>query len=418
MSKKVALLGNMNNNFFNLCRFLRDRGYDAVLYIFPYDPKHFLPEADSYYDSYKGYVKTLNWGNPYELYKVSASEIRQELAGYDFIIGSGTAPAYLKKAGMKLDLLMPYGTDLIHYPFFNLLRPQKLIGYVTSLLWSSKREEIAQLPSKPTNIKGYLPFVWNQRKGIRETRTAAFPTSGQDIYAISLRALKFKNTHYSFSVPLVYEPQYNAKSIQDFYGLSKLYNDFNKIRKERDFLIFHNCRHCWKYEKDPHSFKGNDRLLEGFASFIKEFEGKASIITFAYGTDYMESKRLAEELGIAQHIHWFPVCDRKELLVGMSLADLVVGNLSDASWSTYGVVYEALTLSKPIMHHRDDHLYAEETLYPMINAYNSDMVAKSLLHYSKHKKELLEIGQKANVWFMKNCINDPLQKIIDLINTK
>ena len=86
MPKKIALLGNMNNNLFNLCRFLRDKGLYATLYVFPFDSAHFLPEADSYDDSFRTYVRNLRWGNPYELAEVSAEEIRNELKGYDFII--------------------------------------------------------------------------------------------------------------------------------------------------------------------------------------------------------------------------------------------------------------------------------------------------------------------------------------------
>ncbi len=416
MKRKIALLGNMNNNLFNMCRFLRDRGFDAVLYILPYDSTHFLPEADSYDDSYKSYVKTISWGNPYEMEQVSVDEIRKELGEYHFIIGCGTAPAYLAKAGMTLDLFTPYGSDLYHYPFFNLLKPKKFISYFSSFF--KKNSEIQQSVSRSANWKGYIPFVLHQRKGIRQTRNAAFLSSGQDIYAVALRKLGFRNTYFRFSVPMIYTPQYNSESIAKYYQRSPWFEKFNDIRKSTDFLIFSNCRHCWKYEEDPASYKGNDRLFKGFSEFIKKYQGKASIITFAYGSDFPESKKLCEELGIADKVHWFPVLPRKELLVGMSLADLVVGNLSDSSWSTYGVVYESMSVSKPVMHHRNDSLYPKETLYPMINAYSSDMVANALAHYSVNKDKLKQIGAEAHRWFTEESIDKPVQQIVDLINNK
>lgn len=414
--KKVALIGNMNNNFFTLCRYLRDLDFEAILYVLPYDPQHFLPSADTFKENYVEYVKTLSWGNPYELRHVTTVEIQREFGNYDYLIGCGTAPAYLSKAGMRLDLFIPYGSDLYHYPFFNLFSPDKLLKYVLSLF--RKAKEVQQLPSKPTNIKGYLPFVMHQRRGIRQAVTAFFPTSGQDIYAQALRKLKFSNTHLIMAIPLIYVPEFGADVIHEQYSSSKWYPEFSKIRANFDFLIFHNCRHNWKNEKDPSSFKGNNRLLEGFAQFFKTYSGKAAIITFEYGTDVDESKKLAKHLDIEKNISWFSVLPRKELMVGMSLCDIVVGNLSDLSWSIYGVVTESMALGKPLMHHRQDELYHPESLYPMINANNSEMVANALTHYASNKASLKEIGMKANEWFKGTSIHAPLTRIADLINSK
>ena len=414
--KKVALLGNMNNNLFNLTRYLRDEGFEAVLYVFPYDPVHFLPEADTFDDGYKTFARFPGWGNPYELNKTSSEEIRKELDEYDFIIGCGTSPAYLSMAGIALDLFTPYGSDLYHFPFFNIFHPRKLLSYIAGLF--QKRKEIQQLPSRPGNIKGYIPFVIHQRRGIREAANCAVLTSGNDIYGQSLRKLGYRNRHFLFSVPMIYASQYNKDAIAHSYAKSSWYKSFKEIRDKYNFVVFHNCRHCWKYEKDPASFKGNDRLLKGFAQFRQKYPGKGAIITFEYGTDVPESKKLALELGIEADVHWFPLMARKELLIGMSLSDLVVGNLSDASWATYGVVYESMAVSKPIMHHREDELYHKETLYPMINAYSSNMVSKSLLYYFIHRDELITMGLKANEWFIRSCINEPVDQIVELINSK
>ncbi len=412
--KKIALIGNMNNNFFTLCRYLRDWNFEAVLFILPYDPKHFLPEADTFKNDHTQFVKTLSWGNPYELRHVTSERIQREFADYDFLIGCGTAPAYLSKAGMNLDLFIPYGSDLYHYPFFNLFSPKKLIAYFFSLF--NKPKIVQQLPSKPTNIKGYLPFVINQRRGIRKSRATMFPTSGEDIYAKALRRLNFVNTHFIMGIPLIYISELGAETIPQQYALSKWYPEFNKIRSRYDFLLFHNCRHNWKNEKDPASFKGNNRLFEGFAEFLKRYSGTAAIITFEYGSDVDESKKLAAQLGIEKDVYWFSVLPRKELMVGMSLSDLVVGNLSDLSWSIYGVVSESMALGKPIMHHRNDELYPSESLYPMINAYNKDMVVAALTEYATNRESLNKIGLGANQWFNENCINIPLEKIAALIN--
>lgn len=416
MIRKVALLGNMNNNLFNLTRYLRDWGFEATLFILPYDPVHFLPEADSFDTDFKSFVKTLHWGNPYELGKTSSAEIRLELSRYDFIIGCGTSPAYLSLAGINLDLFTPYGSDLYHYPFYNLFNPRKIFSYLISLF--KRKKEMRQLPSKPANIRGYIPFIRHQRRGIKGSSGCAVLTSGEDVYGIALKKLDYRNRHFHFTVPMVYAPQYNKESIVSAYAKSDWYAAFEKIRANYDFLIFHNCRHCWKYEEDPASFKGNDRLLKGFAQFIKSYPGRSAIITFEYGTDFQESRNLCKELEIIDDVYWFPLMPRKELMIGMSLCDLVAGNLSDMSWATYGVVYESMALSKPIMHHREDALYASDTLYPMINAYSTETVSNCLLYYSSRRGELAEIGSQANQWFLESCVDAPIREIAALINAK
>lgn len=416
MSRKIALLGNMNNNLFNMCRYLRDRGYDATLFIFPYDSAHFMPEADSFDDSYTAYVKRLNWGNPYELNAVSKQEIVDEFKDFDFIIGCGTAPAFLSKAHIKLDLFAPYGSDLYHYPFFNLFSPKRLVDYFLNFFKNSEKAQA--LPSRPANWQGYIPFVLNQRKGIRQSRNCAVLSSGQDAYSKSLKRLAFRNNYFRFTIPMIYTGQYNETGIAKYQATSKWYDQFRKIRESHDFLIFANCRHCWKNEKDPVSFKGNDRLFEGFRKFVTNYSGKAAIITFEYGTDYPESKKLCNYLEISKHVFWFPLLERKELMIGMNMSDLVVGNLSDASWATYGIVYESMTLRKAIMHHRNDSLYPKDVLYPMVNAFSSEMVASNLQYYSRHPEQLQAIGEGAHKWFIKNCIDYPINEIIRMIEFK
>jgi hypothetical protein len=413
--RKVGLICNMNNNLFSLSKYLMDRGYETTLYVLPFESPHFLPKADSQDLNKLGSIIYLEWGNPYELGNVSVEQIRREFGRHDFIIGCGPSPAYLSKAGIKLDIFSPYGTDLIHYPFLNLMRPIKMAKYILSMF--TRRKELQTLPSRPANMKGYLPFVYYQRKGIRESTACLVPTSGKDVYGQALKRLKFSNSHFSLGLPMIYVPQYTGSAINASYSTSRLYNKFLSIRENYDFLIFHNCRHAW-VSGDPVEHKGNNRLFEGFEQFSKSYKGKAAIITFEYGIDVLASKNLIKSLGIEKYVYWFPITERKELMAGISIADLVVGNLSDASWLIYGVVYEAMTLKKPIMHHRNDLHYPASMLYPMINAFDVETVRRALARYAYSKHELEEIGKEAHEWFLTSCIEKPIETIIGLIENK
>ena len=115
--RRVACIGNMNNNFFSLVRYLRDKGIDAHLLLRNNEFKHFLPEADSYSADYLSYTHQLSWGHVTTWYTTSAHKIESDLREYDFLIGCGTVPAFLDKAGRNLDLFIPYGSDLYGFPF-------------------------------------------------------------------------------------------------------------------------------------------------------------------------------------------------------------------------------------------------------------------------------------------------------------
>ena len=54
--KKIGLIGNMNNNFFALTRYLRDAGYQAELIIVGEENAHFPPQSDSYEENFTDYV--------------------------------------------------------------------------------------------------------------------------------------------------------------------------------------------------------------------------------------------------------------------------------------------------------------------------------------------------------------------------
>ncbi len=54
---KVALVDNMNNNFFAFARYLKDAGIDAHLYEIPNNSMdHFKPQADTFED-----VSKMKW---------------------------------------------------------------------------------------------------------------------------------------------------------------------------------------------------------------------------------------------------------------------------------------------------------------------------------------------------------------------
>ena len=61
---KIGIIGNMNNAYFSLCRYLRDAGYDCHLLIYKNEPDHFDPSCDTVTGDYFNYIKKVDWGEP------------------------------------------------------------------------------------------------------------------------------------------------------------------------------------------------------------------------------------------------------------------------------------------------------------------------------------------------------------------
>ena len=240
----------MNNSYFALTRYLRDAGYDATLFIFKGEFKHFLPSSDSYNDDYKNYTVFLEWGEFYQLMHVPARRIRDEFESYDFIIGSGMAPAYINKAGLTLDVFFAYGWDLYKAPFLRIHNPFLTVQYFHCL--------------------------FHQRAGIRKTKHMTAGDSSP-FFDKLLARLKFRGKRHIFGSPGIYEPDYNQSAIKKNYPLSSSYPFYKKIRDQYEFVIFHNSRQIWKTKSNPVAIKDNDVFFRAFKRFKELTNANAAL---------------------------------------------------------------------------------------------------------------------------------------------
>jgi glycosyltransferase involved in cell wall biosynthesis len=389
-NSRVAILGNMNNSYFALTRYLREAGYEVVLYQFNGEPKHFTPANDSFNDDYKNFTIFLDWGAVYQLMHVPASKIRKEFSAYDFIIGSGTAPAYLNKAGLTLDLFFAFGWDLYRLPFLRMHNPFFTLQYFYCL--------------------------FHQRAGIRNAKHMTLGDSSPFFDSLLAR-LKFTGKRHIFGSPGIYEPDYNQSAIKKNYQFSATYPAYKKIREEYEFVIFHNSRQIWKTKSNPVAIKDNDVFFRAFKRFKEFTNARIALIAFEYGVDFKASQRLCKKLEIQDDVFWMPLSPRKELMVGMSLCDLVAGEFKN-SWFTYGVIFESMAVGKPVMHNRIDSLYPNEDLYPMLNATNEEEIFNQLCFAISHKEKLKKMGIDANHWFKKHIVEKTINEIGELINEK
>ena len=389
---KIACIGNMNNTFFSIVRYIRDRGVDAHLLLldkgeFP----HFHPSRDSYDLEYQKFTKTLPWGNPIDFLKTPRERVRKSMEDYDFLIGCNSAPAFLRKIGRPLDIFIPFGGDIVENPFFKFYKN----------------------PEKQLN---YLLFSRCQRAGIGNARYLSMDETNDDVEKI-VRRLKIKGKRLKMAAPFLYTPVYNPLAISGYYDRSSWYKEFKKIRENHDVIVFHHSRHIWKNVSDKISYKGNYKLVRGFALFLKGgTRSNPCLVMFEYGCDVSETKKLVSELGIERYVKWFPQIDRKEIMIGISLSDIGAGEFG-MSWLSYGVIYEIMAMGKPVMHHREDGLYRGlyPELYPMIHANTQEEVARALTDYVSRKDYYKKMGEDARVWFQRYAVDQPINEYLGII---
>ena len=112
--KRVALIGNMNNNNFTLLRVLRDNKIDAHLFL--YTNEIFSPSSDTIdFKYWKRYIHDLGISNGKpDILFFKKSKLKDKLKEFNFFIGNGIAPYILKKINIRLNIFMPYAEGIEH----------------------------------------------------------------------------------------------------------------------------------------------------------------------------------------------------------------------------------------------------------------------------------------------------------------
>jgi len=377
---KIACIGNMNNMMFPICVYLLENGHDVSLYYLEeYD--HFKPDPSLVPATLN--IIDLGW-NEAMFKHVSKHEIVELFDSFDFFIGTDYAAAYLSKAKIKLDIYMPAGSDLFHWPWkkFDKNPPET---------WEINKVRCAR----------------HQLFGIRHARYISL-----DYTHPLLEQYLVKLGNKSSRIPVL-PFMYFGKE-----GLLKLRSNKKDIHIEEKCLnVFQHSRQAWQYDADNLHHKGNDKLIRGFAAFVKSNEVQSKLFLLEYGEHVAGSKKLIDELEISSMVKWIPKMHKDELLMVLEQMDICVGNLQ-RSFVSYGSVYEALACKVAFMGNRKDELYQDQfsELYPMIHACSTDEVTQQLMHFYNHKTVLKEMGEQAHVWLQENAIRPSVNAVLEVID--
>lgn len=384
----IALIGNMNNNHFAVARYLRDRGVNARLLMYDSEFAHFHPAADSYDLSYASYCDQLEWGNPARWFKTAPAKLRRDLEPFSVLIGCGLAPAYALRAGRRLDIFAPYGSDLHDFTKFTAVSPNRLLP-----IWAA---------------------VSAQRRGIRQCKVFQMDHTNR-IYEKMWGRFRGASQRWRIGIPLVYGKMYSENPIEAMANRTHWGREFMELRAQSDLMVFSHGRHVWGCPAGDPNQKGTDRLLRGFASFRKSHpKVKSHLVMLEYGADVSKTRALVAELQLETAVMWFPRMSRKDLMVGLGVADIVCTEFYH-SWLCSGVIYEALVMGKPILGYRDDALYKAyyKSLYPILNAQTADEIAFRLGDFWQNKVFHQTESRRGASWYEEYVVEPAMNKYLE-----
>ena len=401
---RIALIGNLNNNFFPIALHLKKAGYDVTLF-YRYSVEHFQPKADTFFLKDLEVCKEVFWSS--RLTEENRKQITKNLVGFDFYIGQGDEAALAAFAGINFDVYYPYGSDFYKYAW----QPEKY-----SILQIVYNKLISKMPIEES-LAGTL--AGQIKKAIVNAKNVLLDSTNSE-YENKLINLNLKGQHQNFPMPFVYPDTYLDNNRLDTHWKTEI----DKLRTANDFLVLYHGRQEWKkaltYKNNDFTNKNTQNLIYGFASFVKKNQGlSASLVLLDYGNDVNNSKDLIDELGISSHIVWLPKMYRKDLMYLISLVDVCSGEFN-RSFLTFGTVIEAMLMGKPVINYREDSLYKAQypELYPCYVAREPLEIEAAIQRAWENPKERIAMGQAAREWVLRYFVEKPVKKLVEIIENK
>lgn len=100
------------------------------------------------------------------------------------------------------------------------------------------------------------------------------------------------------------------------------------------------CRQSWEW-------KGNNRLLRGFAKAVQAGAGHWRLVLMSWGQDLSRSQNLVKELGLEAHVIWEPLCSKPSLRLRQRAADLVIDEFAIEGYGTS--VLESMAAGRAVL---------------------------------------------------------------------
>lgn len=406
--KRVALVGNLNNSFSAIMKWLRSRGYDAHLFYRPF-PHYFHVKADTFDLAYLDYCHEIDWlDRGFRPANIDVKGIRELFSSFDKIIAQGDEASVINFCSIPIDIYFPYGTDISKYVFL----PHQFSVWEKIRLFTRKNSGFSFSDLNNGTSSKYL------HQAIKTAKNVFLDVSNPEFEGM-LHKIGLEGEFRHVPMPFIYYPEYEKVFAVNTSPSVHWRDAVDELRRSNDLLVLYHGRQIWVNRESKFAPKENDVLIRGFGEFIKKSKGgvKAHLIMLEFGPDVQFSKELIKELQIEENVTWLPQMYRKDVMYLISQIDIGSGEFG-RSYLTFGTIIENMVLGKPVIHFRDDELYkdAYPWLYPLINSKDPQEISEKLIYYSTHKQELEKMGSEAQRWVKELFILKPLQQIEEVLN--
>jgi glycosyltransferase involved in cell wall biosynthesis len=388
---RIALVNNMNNNMFALTRYLRDLGADAHLFASNEPWVHFHPQCDTFDDVRRlGYVHFLPFrSDGKQILNPLRARFGELLRGFDAIIACGSTMAFIAADGLRIDIAIPYGSDLYEIPFPKLRarRPAASVASAVLAFW--------------------------QRRALQSAR-AVIADADYELFGQAARQLGLRPMPWL--IPMLYvEPRVWTEPLRGAWT----------ALEQRDLVVCNHSRQYWSSNLDAlpgfdryGGLKRNDRVIRAFARFLQGTRyRRPALVMFAYGPDVEASRRLVAELGIEGAVIWMPTSERRELLVGLRHATLVANAFREGYADLGGVTIEAMAMGVPVLNNvatirdRPEHPFATA---PIVQALTEDDLLAILRDQEARPEHYRQLGARGRDWFRDNLERSLARRYLEL----
>jgi glycosyltransferase involved in cell wall biosynthesis len=410
---KIALLGNIANNFFREAYLLRGESINVDCFISSSDLQEGRPSnpTSDFEDAEAAkffWIKKI----PYEKFsKISrlliylpsffnifmckeAKKFLKDLSAYDINFYSSSEILLLPHV-KNIGVIRPTGSDLTISPVltpreFRALRPHV---------------EIFQRNKIKKKILDFIFLTLNRRAYMRSYKKAKFVINSRSSpYVESLKRMKISSPNDQYSIPLAIDHEIFKKNIKPSEILQKYDLDTDA------FLVFLPSRIMIKNSKLHQAtgqWKASDTAIRGFYKFLMDLPEEERIKTFlmipdrTLSDDLELAKKLISELKINQNVLFLKGrnesgLSRSEMIPIYSQSSVVLDDFG-AGW--YGsVVVEALACECPVITFLTPYKLSSFLWHPFLIAKSENEIA-SQLHILHNDSELKNnIGQKSREW--------------------
>jgi glycosyltransferase involved in cell wall biosynthesis len=383
---KIALVGNVNNGFYALGRYLRDRGLDVSLLTCISSPQHFYPRSQAFKLDETEFCKYIEWGWDFrEVRKALISRIRSDVLPFQKLCVDGLAPACLQLADVHIDAFIPAGYDLRTAPF------RSKLGTLIQNRFSEPYTAMRAPSLQKSGIENSGNIIVN------DIETKA-----------SLEKLKYKGISILQKTPAIYSP--DLRNMKHWADRLYLREYVDKIRAENDIILIHSSRHFWRR-------KGNDKVIRATADAISKLRPlRVGLLMIEYGSDFFKSYNLVDQLGMKKNTHWLPLSNRREILYAVSVSDIFLGEFHLRTTSGFST-QEAMALGVPVVQNFDTN---ESSIFnadpfPAISASTESQISDAICMLATDSKTSKLLGAEGSSWHEKWVVEKSIETLTNVL---